>query len=73
MMEPRHRFKVIRDASGAVAHITRPGETVIEIRLTSEDLVRLLSDAAKAFLYVARIEGREVDAPPDHFIGFAGE
>lgn len=40
------------DTDGAFASLTRPGEAAEEIRLSTEDTVRIMKEAAEAWLLV---------------------
>ena len=82
------RVFVDSDAAGAFLSITRPGAPSEEVRLSESDVVKLMQEAAQAWLRT----GRQVkvtparwpdhsagagnmiadDAPP-HFIGAMGE
>lgn len=66
------------DADGAFLSLTRPGSPAEEVRLSECDVVRLMQEAAQAWLRT----GRQVvvtparwpaEGWPPHFIGVMGE
>lgn len=47
---PRVRLRIDWDADGAFASLTRPGEAAEEIRLSTDETVQIMKDAAEAWL-----------------------
>ncbi len=47
---PKVRLRIDWDADGAFASVTRPGEAAEEIRLSVDDTVRIMKEAAEAWL-----------------------
>ena len=47
---PKVRLRIDWDADGAFASLTRPGEAAEEIRLSTEETVRIMKEAAEAWL-----------------------
>ena len=47
---PKVRLRIDWDADGAFASLTRPGAAAEEIRLSAEDTVRIMKEAAEAWL-----------------------
>jgi len=47
---PKVRLRIDWDADGAFASLTRPGEAAEEVRLSTEDTVRIMKEAAEAWL-----------------------
>lgn len=47
---PKVRLRIDWDADGVFASLTRPGEAAEEIRLSTDDTVRLMKEAAEAWL-----------------------
>lgn len=47
---PKVRLRIDWDADGAFASLTRPGEAAEEIRLSTVDTVRIMKEAAEAWL-----------------------
>lgn len=47
---PKVRLRIDWDADGAFASLTRPGEAAEEIRLSHNDTVRVMKEAAEAWL-----------------------
>ena len=48
---PKVRLRIDWDADGAFASLTRPGEAAEEIRISVEDTVRIMKEAAEAWLH----------------------
>jgi hypothetical protein len=48
---PKVRLRIDWDADGAFASVTRPGEAAEDIRLSNEDTVRIMKEAAEAWLW----------------------
>lgn len=73
------------DAAGAFLSITRPGAPAEEVRLSEMDVVKLMQEAAQAWLEMRKrlqAPGRGYNSgircnpdydPPPHFIGAMGE
>ena len=47
---PKVRLRIDWDADGTFASLTRPGEAVEEVRLSVDDTVRIMKEAAEAWL-----------------------
>jgi len=47
---PKVRLRIDWDADGVFASLTRPGEAAEEVRLSTDDTVRIMKEAAEAWL-----------------------
>lgn len=75
---PRVRLRIDWDADGMFASLTRPGEAAEEVRLSADDTLRIMKEAAEAWLQarenVSVTPGRwSAEDKPQPLIGNFGE